>query len=581
MRKRTFYKHFVFTLLTFALLFLTGCQNAAQVSSPTDSDFEAFTEALFQQEVSANTIGLHYTLENPEDYGILDAQVTYGSYSTSSVESSAALENCLAALRKYEGTSLSEENQLTYDVLEDYLETAMLSAEYTLYDEPLSTLTGVQAQLPILLSEFRLENTEDIDIYLTLLSATEEYFDSLINFQRTKSDAGLFMSDTNADCIIEECTSFIGMGKDNYLLSSFEERLDEIDSLTESDRSLYIKKNCELVEASVFTAYQNLIDAMQELRGTGTNDYGLSYYPNGDKYYEYVVRRETGSSRSISELLQLTETQMLTDLQAIQDVLSENPDAAEVSSQESPLLVEANPLNILDDLKTKMSSIFPDNPNVNNTIKYVSEDMQDYVSPAFYIIPAIDDTSENVIYINQGSTTDGIDLYTTLAHEGYPGHLYQTTYYAGLDTDPLRSALNFGGYVEGWATYAEMCSYYLSPLASDEAALLQHNASFILGLYALSDIGIHYQGWTLMDTVSFFSNYGITDTDTVTQIYNLIVSDPGNYLKYYIGYLEFLELKKEAISEWGDSFTQLRFHEAVLSVGPASFNVIRNHIFSE
>jgi len=567
-------------VLLLALAFSLFHHQSAEVSN-NNSGFETFTDLLFQQEVSSNTISLHYTLENPADYGILDVPVTYGSFSTSAAENTAALENCLAALKSFSDSSLTNDNQLTYNVLKDYLETALQGAEYPLYNEPLSPLTGVQAQLPILLSEFRLINAEDVDTYLSLLSTTNEYIDSLIAFQQAKSNAGLFMSDDAVDSIIDECNSFIDMGKNHYLYSSFEERLESIDSLDENDRSIYIEKNADLIENNIFPAYQNLAAQLDKLRGTGTNSSGLCNYPDGDLYYEYVVRSETGSSRSIEELQEMTLGQMQTDMLAIQDALTEDPEAAETVIQDAALLDTSDPAGVLEQLQDNMTSVFPESPPITSEIKYVQEDMQAYVSPAFYLIPTIDNYSLNVIYINQGSTVDGIDLYTTLAHEGYPGHLYQTTYFSDLSLDPVRSVLNYGGYVEGWATYAEMCSYYLAPISKTQASLLQHNASMILGLYALTDIGIHYQGWTLMDTVAFFSSYGISDSDTIKQIYNLIVSDPANYLKYYIGYLEFTELKKEAIEKWGDSFTQLRFHEAVLGVGPASFDVIREQIFSE
>ena len=205
--------------------------------------------------------------------------------------------------------------------------------------------------------------------------------------------------------------------------------------------------------------------------------------------------------------------------------------------------------------------------------------MEDYLSPAFYIIPAIDNTSENVIYINNGHITDNLSLFTTLAHEGYPGHLYQNVYYASLHPDPIRCVLNYGGYTEGWATYSEMISYYFSTLTKEQATLFQRNSSVILGLYALADMGIHYDGWKLADAAAFFHTYGITDDATIEDIYDLIIADPANYLKYYIGYLEFLELKKNAVNKWGDNFSQMRFHKAVLDVGPASFDVIQKYVF--
>ena len=92
-------------------------------------------------------------------------------------------------------------------------------------------------------------------------------------------------------------------------------------------------------------------------------------------------------------------------------------------------------------------------------------------------------------------------------------------------------------------------------------------------------MGIHYDGWKLADAAAFFHTYGITDDATIEDIYDLIIADPANYLKYYIGYLEFLELRKNAVNKWGDNFTQMRFHKAVLDVGPASFDVIQKYMF--
>ena len=205
--------------------------------------------------------------------------------------------------------------------------------------------------------------------------------------------------------------------------------------------------------------------------------------------------------------------------------------------------------------------------------------MENYLSPAFYLIPAIDNTDENMIYINNGHISDDLTLYTTLAHEGYPGHLYQTTYFASKNPSPIRQLFSFDGYIEGWATYSEMTSFYFAPMDKAQASLLQKNNSILLGLYALADMGSNLDGWSLPYTIDFFQGYGITDTKAIEEIYNLILSDPANYLKYYIGYVEFLELKKEAITLWGKDFTQERFHKAVLDIGPAPFDLIRKHIF--
>ena len=151
-------------------------------------------------------------------------------------------------------------------------------------------------------------------------------------------------------------------------------------------------------------------------------------------------------------------------------------------------------------------------------------------------------------------------------------------YFSASEPDPIRSILDFGGYVEGWATYAEMMSYYLAPLSKTDAALLQKNSSIILGLYALADIGIHYDGWSVPDTIRFFSDYGINDANAIQSVYELIIGSPANYLKYYIGYLKFYELKKEMADAMGNQFSQKEFHRAVLDVGPAPFEIVYNEV---
>lgn len=559
-------------LLSAALLTLYACRSDSLQDENTL--FRAFTLDLFRQEVSAGTISLHYTLEHPENYDIQEPPLSLGTFETTGTAASAAAENTLALLKDFHYQKLSSENQLTYDVLTSYLETALSGTAYILYEEPLSPLTGIQAQLPILLCEFPVRSPEDLDLYLSLLEKIPDYFDSLIAFERTRSKEHLFMTSRNAEKIIEECASFTIPGDNHYLFSSFETKLKQIDNLTEAQKQAYRDRHRQVMYDFVFPSYDRLSAALSALKHTGTNDAGLCYYPDGKRYYEYIVRRDTGSSRTIPQLQTLTKAQINEDLSFMQAVLPSDDKETDTTL----ILDSADPESILSILQEKTAENFPLLPDVEVEVKYVQEEMEDFSSPAFYMVPALDHTDENVIYINEGHLPDDLTLFTTLAHEGYPGHLYQNVYYASTDPDPIRALLNFGGYTEGWATYAEMMSYYLSGLSKDAATLAQRNASVILGLYAMTDMGIHYDGWSLAETVSFFRSFGITDTDTIRQIYDLILADPGNYLKYYIGYVEFLELKKTAIQTWGDTFTQKRFHQTVLEAGPAPFAILAEAI---
>ena len=556
------------------MLLLSAC--GARKPEDQNQKFEEYTKELFCSEVASNTINLHYTLKNPEDYGITGSEVSLGSFESDTDMIKASAENMWQSLQKFSYDGLDLQNRITFDILGYQIKTIERNADYILYEEPLGLVSGVQTQLPVVLSEYRFYDRQDVETYLELLEMTEDYFGSLIKFEREKAEKGLFMADYALDTVLDQCRAFLDMGDGNYLYSTFADRVKDVKELTKEEISDYIQDNALAVSDYIFPAYEKLISALEELRGTGENEKGLVYLPDGADYYELVIRQSTGSDRSVEEMEDLTRRQMTDDLEAMEQVLGitteEAQEAAAAMTQDSAEL-------ILSKLQDGIKAAFPEAPDTALEIKYVPEEMEEHLSPAFYMIPAIDNTEENVIYINRAHMNDDLTLFTTLAHEGYPGHLYQTVYYENTDPDPIRSVMDFGGYVEGWATYAEMGSYYLTPLSKEQAVLLQKNSSIILGLYALADMGIHYEGWSRMDTVAFFSNYGITDAETIERIYELIIGSPGNYLKYYIGYVEFLELKKDCAEEKGTGFSQKEFHEAVLEVGPAPFDIVEKYMW--
>ena len=580
----------IFPFLLVALFFilhLGGLFSGGSFAGNGNRQFEDYTSDLFRQEVSNNAITLHYTLKVPSDYGISKTPLSLWQVSTDTVAMGAAAENALSRLKRYDYDALSEDNKLIYQLLEDTFSSAVAMAPYALYEEPLSPLTGTQAQLPVLLSEYQFYSASDVTVYLDLLKELPEYFQAIADFEQAKADAGLFMSYEHAMAVMDECDAFVAMGRDHYLYATFEKRVAEL--VEDAGWREWIDKNDACMRQYVFPAYEllkrELWEICQEVYGEVRDDRiadgsgnGLYHFPEGKDYYRLLVREMTGSDRSIVELKGMTLAQIVRDLEdlesAVEDYSEETPSEDDLDA----IFVDSNPMSLLHTLKGKLDGIFPEPPDVDISVKFVDASMEDYMSPAFYLIPAIDNSTDNVIYINPAHMTDELTLFTTLAHEGYPGHLYQTTYFASQKPHPVRSLLGCGGYTEGWATYCEMVSYYFAPVPKACATLMQKNSSVMLGLYALADMGIHYDGWTLQDTVDFFAEYGITDAEAIAEIYNLIVGDPANYLKYYIGYLEFLELKRDAMKCWGDDFSQERFHREVLEAGPIPFWMLREEL---
>lgn len=550
---------------------------AVIIDSEETARLQEYLDTLFKDDVSSSTLSMHYSLTHPENYGIDEYKVTLGEISQEVFnQSMSSSENMKAVLGEFKYDSLAKEDQLTIDILNSYADTGLSFFNYYLYDEILKPNTGFQSELPVLLAEYRFNDKQDIMDYLTLLSDIGRYFDEIIQFEMQKSKAGLFMSDFAVDDILKQCSDFCANTEEHYLITTFEKKIDSMEQLTESEREKYKNKNKSLIHNNVLSAYQGLSEALTSLKETGKNNGGLCYLPKGKTYYTNLVHKLTGSSHTVEELEAMTKEQREADLAEISALITENPS---LSAEAASFVVDtSDPAACLNQLISAIQTDFPAPVSTDFTINYVDECLQDSMAPAFYLTAPIDDLSHNCIYINPAGGSEGIQLFTTLAHEGFPGHLYQTvmSYDAGLS--PIRSLLYYPGYVEGWATYVEMISYSYSGMPENAATLLSRNQSAILSLYATVDMGIHYDGWSLADTLKFFRDYGITDINTVQHIYEYIIEEPAHYLKYYIGYLEFLELKDYAKSIYGEDYSNLKFHQAVLEMGPAPFDLLRKYL---
>lgn len=562
-------------LLALAAFFilLAGCGG----NGGSKEEFSAYLNQIFRSEVTGSTLNMHYNLAHPENYGITDYKVTYGNVSAGrDTEAAAVLENWKKNLKRFRKKDLPVSQQMAYDILEDYILQELPAGKFSHYQEILKPSTGFQSQLPVLLAEYKFYDEKDVQDYLELMAETPALFRKIMDLERIKAEKGLFMADFAVDDVVAQCRSFTQDPANNYLLSTFDDRVDEAGFLTPEQAEQYKQVNRQIVTGEMVPAYQRLAEELSALKGSGKNSGGLCGLEGGREYYEYLVKDTTGSGMSVEEMQAQTEAQRKQDLAELAQIAKNHPDIGQkcVNYQ----LPTEEPELILKDLQRKMQQDFPSPPEVSFQVKEVHPSLEEYTAPAFYLTPPIDDVSQNCIYINKSKGDEKIQLYTTLAHEGFPGHLYQNVMERSCGLEPIRSLFGSSGYVEGWATYVEMQSYYYADVEQDVSAFLQKNQSALLSLYATADMGIHYDGWTLRDTIDFFASYQIADKATIQQIYQLIVEEPAHYLKYYIGYLEFLNLKEYAKEKFKEDYSDYKFHAALMEMGNAPFYILKEYL---
>lgn len=551
----------------------------AAILSPagkSTGSFSEFCTTLFREEMKSNTMNLHFTLKDPKAAGIDSYEITLGSLSGDSPHNQARqLKKLSEELKKYSHRSLKGKDRLTCRLLSDYISRQQNLATYPYYDEPLTPSGGVTSQLPVLLAEYTFRNTRDIKDYLGLLSQMDTYFLGILDYEQKKADAGLFMSDEACLKVIEGCEVFTEHPDDNFLIDTFSNRLNAMDGLTDTQKNAYLKQHSKVLSDHVIPAYSQMIKGLTMLLGRGHNNWGLCNFPEGKAYYEAVVSADTGCDDSVEDLFSQIAKARREDLMFCQNLLEKNPKLASQSPKPDAALKEENAM--ISRLQKEILTDFPAPPQTDVEICHVDPALSEYLAPAFYITAPIDDISHNRIYINDAKNDTDIYYFTTLAHEGYPGHLYQTICTSSYGAPEVLSLLNYPGYTEGWATYTEMQAFYYAGLDQDLASLLQHNQAATLSLYATADIGIHYFGWEKEKNAAFWSEYGVDDTATVKRITDLILEEPGNYLKYYVGYLKFRQMREQLALE-NKSFSVSAFHEAILRTGPSPFSVLEETV---
>lgn len=568
-----FYK---LTALLMIIVTLAGC---VPVRNTTDNpDFTAFTEELFRNEANSDSLTLNYTLSHPENYGITNLPGGFHSFSYEDLSnSSLSLENLLASIEEtYDRDRLSLNQQILYDILCDTIQSDIQDAKYAAFSAALGPTTGIQAQLPVLLAEFRINDKADLEQYFSLLNTVPDYFNSLLALEQKKKELGTLSSRTSLEHIISQCREFLQSGGFSVLTTTFEKKIMSFSFLSESKKNETISRHNDCIRQYLTPAYQNLVDGLTELLASAGEDGSLSSRPEGSAYYSHLVRRTTGSSLSVEELEEIMTEKLDKARKTLMDYAKKDPSL--FSSCQSYVADYPSPDSILSALQQRITADFPQIADSSYEIKYVDEALENYLSPAFYLTPPLDDSRTNVIYINNSSRFDNDSLFNTLAHEGYPGHLYQTCYMHNKKLPNLRYLLDYGGYTEGWATYTEIYSYKYTGVSKDEVGILRNNMIVSLCLYGLCDIGVHAHGWNREELLSFLNHYGSWSSSTADSVYDSVSDEPASYLKYTVGYLEFMRLKEKMKEKLGDSYSEKVFHTYVLDMGPASFDILEKYI---
>lgn len=586
------HRHTLFASICFILLsgtILFGCGQASTQTSLKQKKFDRFLNSCFREYAAENTVTLHFKLSNPPAYGIkTPVSPTYGDFSSDTLKKNCSRsKELLQKLYTFPTSSLTKKQKLTWQIFQDYLNESIMNEKYILYSSPLGT-NGLQSEIPVTLSEYRLDNEKDIKDYLSLVNQVPELFTQILDFEQERRNAGLISPSFVISDTIDQIDQFLNASEENNpLIQSFEDRLTEVESLSKDQKASYIANNRLLVTDKVLPAYKSLKTSLQAYTNDSKNTSSkerLCEYKNGQDYYKFLLMSNVGTDFSPEDCITILESQLKNTVKDISSLTTKNKDLYTEYLSATPAL--SAPKEIMNTLKNDSLVEFPEIKNISCQLKNVPDALSGTSACAFYLVPPIDSTKDNIIYINK-SRVDSNELFSTLAHEGYPGHLYQTNYFLTTNPSPLRTFLHCAGYDEGWGTYAQLYSYNFIEFKNvDEQTtkqlrqLYRDNDLLSLSLSSLCDLYVNYKNYDENALANYLQTYGI-DKDSAQNLYRYVIENPTTYLSYSIGCYELDQLKQTMADSLGKAFKISDFHEAVLNVGSCNFSILRQEIEKE
>ncbi len=554
------------------------------ISGQAASDLlDEIEHEYIQMVISGSYVNACILFEDVESMGYEISDVSWGSIMDETEESSDYTESVLEQLYSIDYESLDFQDRAFYDKIVYDFEINKYMESYTAfsyYSVILDPLLGPQTELLFILDILDFNTVQDAENYLILLNDIDRFYDELALFEEERFDLGF----QSTSAVYEDiAASFDGLAvqvDDCFLYESFEARLDNIPGLKDEDREDLIRRHNEVMHNVVFPEFEEVADRMRVLASESTAvQHGICDYPGGQAYYSVLFMDYANSNKSIEQSVAEVEAMVQSRYSTMMSI-AYSGDSSWRSEYSFHNYSYGSTTANLDYLETVIPADFPTLPTHAYVLRDVPESLQENFSPAAYLGYHLDNFNSNMIITNQASVTDTFGV--TCAHEGYPGHMFQSVYTRSICEHPYLYLNDSVGYTEGWATYVENYSFRYFVENENAGILIQIENEFNILLFARFDIGINYEGWDIDDCNAYYSSVFGTDMNSegIEQIYAIVTNQPGYGVKYGLGYINTGIVMTQAHRDFPDA-TDLEIHTAYLNALPLTFEMIYERMTAE
>lgn len=579
--KKTLAVALTLTILLVSVVTLSGC-NFFRKNNINDFANELFPSLFSNDAMSANfffedadtALGLTPKAALPRPSSKEDYDAAYSSY-----KMQAAL---MAYTYRYSKMNDADKDLFTF-LQYFFIQESKLAGSYYMQDSYIGGYSGMQASLPVYLTEYKLRDEQDVKDYIFLMNDTASAFPEYVNYEIECIKNGFSKHPINLFYAVEQTGNFTGA----HILNTREEIIAS--GVSEDNISIYDYMNCADTNPDEYATDENVKknfvykNMIQKIDGCSflSDDQKTAYKKQATEGIRTMIKAYVRLGNDLKHIFSdpalNTLIQRVSGGYASYGETGKNYYAAlfqsstgtrdTIASAAQRLMTEFNKTTAeIEELRAKLVALGIKEEDIDKEV--VDESMKDNFAPAAYFVSPLDNkSSDETIIINNWDST-GYLSYDLLSHEGIPGHLYQYNYLKNSNQHNIVKVLCPTAYKEGWATYAEHYAANLyGTTDSKDNLIMRYRVKKVLAqgyLRVLVDMKVNYDGvsakdietW-LTDTVklnehAYFLNSSAQDptnskklvykentiSDFATNLYFDAIMQPANAATYYYGYIQ-------------------------------------------
>lgn len=546
-------------------------------NTKANEEFDSFMNEIARELLGMNFLNMHYSVIDYKSFGIKKPEVSLGDltygFDEEMVEKT---KDILKHLKEFDYNSLSYQQQFDYETLEYSLYEDLALSYFYQYESILIDNNNYPESIYSDLVDYTFYDQESIDDYLTLVEDIPRFLEDVYRYTKAQEEDKVYQLNEWIDYSKEAIDGILNRKEDNDLILTFNERIDNCDFVEETTKEELKLKNKNLVLEKVLPSYQDLNTKLDEFKNkTKTTNNALI---NLDKDYakvKFIVN--TSCNEPMDEVLKVLVTAInyyesrLLMINMDEEIYSKTMSYLNDPGQVLSLTGE----ECLDYLKTNMYEYYPIVLAQYN-VQTLNPDTASDSTVGYYYSSPLDNKEQNIIRINPNNLKGGIQTYITLAHEGFPGHLYQNYYYSLTNPNIIRKTINFIGYTEGYALMASNDAVNYADIDNSVVGdILFYNEESYFYLESLVDILTNYYGYSAKQIKKYCEDHlMIKYFDNYETVRLALIENPVVYSRYAIGACKLLNYRQRVQNELMDKFDMVDYNESILKNGPLPFAIL-------